>query len=271
MTAKKTSYLRAFGGGTDNLWETVDTIMVDLLHQGADGNGNTDADLDVEKSNITTKKDKELDEMMENLDTLLDDLQDISTMSNDPTTPPRSINSSAEKIKPKRAPTNEQFLEKENPLDSITQGLLYQTADVPLFASSEVPTPGSQSNVEEEEYNEESEGESDGWGEDPNEVGQAEEQSDVSSNRESGEIEKLQLPTEEELPVEEKSDYQGMIDYILHFHFALPPLTYFFFHPHCIHIHITHPNPRPYPHSSHSSNLTYPHPHVPISQFHIQF
>jgi hypothetical protein len=218
MAAKKTAYNRAFGGGTDNLWETVDTIMVDLLHQAGDGTSITETDVDAIKSTSTTrKKEKELDEMMENLDTLLDDLQDISSISNDTTTPPRSINSSAEKIKPKRA-TNEEFLEIENPLDSITQGLLYQTADVPLFASSEVPPPGSpqsqpqQLNVE-DDYNEEESEEEEDWGEDTNTAGQAKEQNESTSNhestsnRESGEIEELQLPLEEELP--ENTSQQG--------------------------------------------------------------
>eukprot|EP00026_Physarum_polycephalum_P001281 Phypoly_transcript_01282.p1 GENE.Phypoly_transcript_01282~~Phypoly_transcript_01282.p1 ORF type:complete len:1125 (+),score=279.27 Phypoly_transcript_01282:124-3498(+) len=180
------NYMRSFGGGSDNLWETVDTIMVDLLHQGGSGDG--DVDLDTEKANSTTKKkERELDEMMENLDTLLDDLRDISTISNDTSTPPRSITSSAEKIKPKR-PTNEEFLEKENPLDSITQGLLYQTADVPLFASSEVPLSDSEPQSQVVEYNEEEESEEEEDWEEPNTASPTKEHSEANSNRASSEI-----------------------------------------------------------------------------------
>ena len=214
MAAKKTAYKSAFGrGGSDNLWETVDTIMVDLLHQGGN-EGGADADPDSERNNITTRrKEKELDDMMENLDTFLDDLRDISTISNDKTTPPRSINSSAEKIKPKR-PTNDEFLHTENPLDSITQGLLYQTSDVPLFASSEVPPLGSelQRSSEMEEYIEEEDSEEEPddheWGDENNET-RSNEQSESPGDRGSGEIEDLQLPLEQVLLIE-KSESQGI-------------------------------------------------------------
>jgi hypothetical protein len=220
------NYKRSFGGGTDNLWETVDTIMVDLMHQGGDGSGITDVDVDTEKANSSTtkKKERELDEMMENLDTLLDDLRDISTMSSDTSTPPRSITSSAEKIKPKR-PANEEFLEKENPFDSITQGLLYQTADVPLFASSEVPISDSQqqSHVD-EEYNEEESEEEDEW-EEPNAANTTKEQSEVNSDRASSEvgIEEDSNRASSEIGIEdlqleylqtEKSDSQGIFHII---------------------------------------------------------
>lgn len=225
MAAKKPAYTRAYDS-KDNLWDTVDTIMVDLLHQGRDGGGVTDTDVDTEKNNITTKKkERELDEMMENLDTLLDDLRDISSISNDNPTPPRSINSSAEKIKPKR-PTNDHFLEKENPLDSITQGLLYQTGDVPLFASSEVPRPGA-SDVVEEDYNEESEDIILDWVEEASlnqEASQVSEQKEFSSRVGSPEIEELQLVAEEELQSLEKSDSQGNCT-ILYITFT-PPLTF---------------------------------------------
>lgn len=133
---KKTAYTRAFGGGTDNLWETVDTIMVDLMTQQVNGDTGIQEEVDVEKRKSNSKKDAELNELMENLDHVLDDLRDISSISNDTATPPKPINTSAEKIRPRRA-TNKEFLGKENPFDPITQGLLYQTADVPLFASSD--------------------------------------------------------------------------------------------------------------------------------------
>jgi hypothetical protein len=140
MAAKRntSSYMRAFS--SNDLWETVDTIMIDLLAQPSNDAGVStsvpDNDADLEKNVKTLKKNEELEKMMGNLDTILDDLPDISTLSNgeEPTnTPPNNNNSSSGEI---MKPKNGEFLEKENPFDSITQGFLYQAGDVPLFSSS---------------------------------------------------------------------------------------------------------------------------------------
>lgn len=165
---KTTAYTRAFGGGTDNLWETVDTIMVDLMTQQVNGDGIGSEDVDMEKRNANSKKDAELNELMENLDHVLDDLRDISTISSDGTTPPRLIQTSAERLRPRRA-TNKEFLEKENPFDPITQGLLYQTADIPLFASSDQLANANNNNtdgIEDDVYSEGSEAFDAEWDED---------------------------------------------------------------------------------------------------------
>lgn len=130
--------MRTFSSA-DSLWETVDSIMVDLMEQPAAEPHPTDG---TDEQHVTIlKKNEELEEMMENLDNILDDLQEIPGMSNgkDNTTPPRPINLSAEKNK-KRPKNDESFLEKENPFDPITQGFLLQTGDVPLFSSSSSTT-----------------------------------------------------------------------------------------------------------------------------------
>lgn len=130
---RNTSYTRAFSSSTD-LWETVDNIMVDLVAQPGSAKSNEiDGDVDHEQNARTQKKNEELEKMMGNLDTILDDLQDISEIDTNNNNNNTYNEDAEEKMRRK---SREEFLEKENPFDSITQSLLNQAGDVPLWSSS---------------------------------------------------------------------------------------------------------------------------------------
>lgn len=138
---KGSSFRKTFGTSDLNLWETVDAIMMDLV--GKSSKSLTDsADDDIDSSEETRMKnldkDKELEGMMQNLDSLIDDLNDLGDFEDDepiPTTKVRPVYPERTIVDLKSSGEEDQFLQKENPFDAITQGLR-EEEDVALFSTS---------------------------------------------------------------------------------------------------------------------------------------
>lgn len=152
MEDRYPSFRKTFGGSELNLWETVDAVMLDLVPSGKYENGKAlfeDEEILYDENRVKKEaKDKELEGLMENLDSLIEDLSDLNDISGIAPlqNEKRGNNNKTDKVKPvsperkihensNNGSDKYQFLLKDNPFDSITQGLLLEK-DVPLFSNT---------------------------------------------------------------------------------------------------------------------------------------